>query len=317
MVDAYGLGSTKIQNLSLLLPIIYYAGFEDRNEPWEFPEIKHKGKIPHMEFDSTQNHYVRSLPYHLLVMVVRGSVMYEINGESYVAEENMLVHLPSNTLHHIRAVKLPMRYVWVHYQLLVPEQSEYILPLSPGEEVSLFKGAVSFKEVIAELPIVIRLQGHQMIRRLMNAVLEEVLAEKSAWILTSRAYFQSLLMLLYREVTPEEEQCAVQVPDPHIAKVIEHIHSSFASKLTVEGLAVEANLSLNYFISSFKKCTGFTPGEYISRVRIQNAKKLIRNGMNNLSEITYLVGFESVSYFSRVFKKIEGLSPSEFKHTEV
>jgi len=306
-----------VQHHSLMLPIIYHVGYEDREEEWEYPEAVHQGKVLNVQYDFSRNHYVRSLPFHLIVMVLKGSVTYHIGGDSYLAEENRVIHIPAHTPHHISATGVPLRYIWIHYQLLVPEQSIPIMPLSPGDEISVFKGAASFKEALPELSILMKPRNYYTIKSLMKSILEEVWAEKTGWLLASRSYFQSMIMHLYREVTVEEERKGTGIADPHIAVIIEHIHSSFASKLTVEGLAAKANLSLNYFISNFKKCTGFTPGEYVARVRIQYAKKLIREGIKTVSEISDMAGFESVSYFSRVFKKIEGLTPGEFKHTEV
>jgi AraC-like DNA-binding protein len=63
----------------------------------------------------------------------------------------------------------------------------------------------------------------------------------------------------------------------------------------------------------FKKFTGVNFTEYLSRVRIENARNLLLNPNLRISEIAYAAGFQSLTHFNRVFKKIMGQSPTEFR----
>ncbi len=316
MAENIILNSSRVKNLSILVPIIYHGNYEEKNEPWDFPALELKGKIAPMDYDPVNNHYVRSLPFHLMIMVMRGSVEFTLGGRSYLAEENMLIHVPPFTFFHIRAVKLPMRYAWIHFKLWMPIQPNLLLPLTPVKEETMFSNQLAFQEGVIELDTLLIPTEYQMIRKLIVAMLEELLLEKPGWLIVSRSYLQAVLTLLYREMVADESHADKSVKDSNIVKAIEYIHRDYIMKISVEQLAREANLSLHYFIPRFKQITGYTPGEYIARIRINHAKKLIRSGEYSITEIAFLTGFESANYFSRVFRKFEGISPKEFKHRE-
>ncbi len=63
----------------------------------------------------------------------------------------------------------------------------------------------------------------------------------------------------------------------------------------------------------FKKATGLTFTEYLSRIRVEKAKSYLLNPHIRISEVAFEVGFQSLSQFNRVFKKITGQSPSQFR----
>ena len=73
------------------------------------------------------------------------------------------------------------------------------------------------------------------------------------------------------------------------------------------------NTSPFYFCKMFKKATGLNFTEYVCRVRIERAKNLLLNPNLRISEIAYQVGFQSLTHFNRVFKKIVGEAPTEYR----
>jgi AraC-like DNA-binding protein len=86
---------------------------------------------------------------------------------------------------------------------------------------------------------------------------------------------------------------------------------------TVGELAALCEISEGYLRSLFLSVLGQSPTEYISTVKINRAKELIRSGLCPISEAARSVGFEDIAYFSRVFKKIVGISPREYKNSSV
>jgi AraC-like DNA-binding protein len=75
------------------------------------------------------------------------------------------------------------------------------------------------------------------------------------------------------------------------------------------------NTSTFYFCKLFKKATGLTFTDYVSRVRIEKAKNLLLNPNLRVSEIAYEVGFQSLTHFNRVFRKLTGQSPSHYRES--
>lgn len=78
-------------------------------------------------------------------------------------------------------------------------------------------------------------------------------------------------------------------------------------------VAKAVNTSTYYFCKLFKKATGLTFTDYLSRVRIEKAKNLLLNPNARISEVAYEVGFQSLTHFNRMFRKLTGQSPSAYR----
>ena len=88
-------------------------------------------------------------------------------------------------------------------------------------------------------------------------------------------------------------------------------HSS--EELSLGKVARAANTSPNYFSEKFKEATGVNFVKYVARARFEKAAALLRGGELRISEIAFAVGFQSLSQFNRVFKKLSGKSPTEYR----
>ena len=90
------------------------------------------------------------------------------------------------------------------------------------------------------------------------------------------------------------------------------IDDHFADDIDLTNIADEAYFSKFHFIRLFKTIYNKTPHQYLTQVRIEQAKLLLTTGIR-VSEVCFSVGFESMSSFSGLFKRIVGISPSEFQ----
>ncbi len=91
------------------------------------------------------------------------------------------------------------------------------------------------------------------------------------------------------------------------------IESNFAKALNLKDVAETVYLSPNYFSNLFKHYTNYTFHEYLVRIRIENAKKLLTRLDLNVSQVSNLVGYDDPNHFSRVFTKIIGYSPQKYR----
>ena len=105
-----------------------------------------------------------------------------------------------------------------------------------------------------------------------------------------------------------------QIPSA-IMESINHILTHLDSAFTVEELAARANLSTDYFSKSFYRHTGLRPLQYIHRKRVEQAQFLILTTHLPFSAIAAKTGFESLSYFARVFKATTGQTPGFYRKT--
>jgi len=100
---------------------------------------------------------------------------------------------------------------------------------------------------------------------------------------------------------------------PVVTKAKEYIQQNQAEDLSLTKVAKAVNTSSFYFCKLFKKATGLNFTDYVSRVRIEKAKNLLLNPNLRISEIAFEVGFQSLTHFNRVFKKIIGQAPTEYR----
>ena len=92
------------------------------------------------------------------------------------------------------------------------------------------------------------------------------------------------------------------------------IRENLDKNLNIEQLASDLNIDYSIFRKVFKQYTGISPGQYHLSLRIRQAKDLLINTDLSIKEISYRLGFESIFYFSRVFKLKTGINPTAFKN---
>ena len=98
-----------------------------------------------------------------------------------------------------------------------------------------------------------------------------------------------------------------------IHQCIQYINTNYSSPLTLEEIARIVCLSPDYLSKIFKQETGTTFSRYLNDVRIARAKELIRQSRLRMTDISSMVGYDDQSYFTKVFTKTVGVSPSEYR----
>ncbi|ACB77348.1 helix-turn-helix domain-containing protein [Opitutus terrae] len=100
---------------------------------------------------------------------------------------------------------------------------------------------------------------------------------------------------------------------PVITRARVYITDHQSEDLSLGQVAQAVNMSAFYFCKTFKKSTGMTFTDYLARVRVEKVKNLLLNPHKRVSEAAYEAGFQSLSQFNRVFRKIAGESPSRYR----
>ncbi|GAB2697169.1 response regulator [Paenibacillus thermoaerophilus] len=94
--------------------------------------------------------------------------------------------------------------------------------------------------------------------------------------------------------------------------IIRFVHDHYAEDITLDVIADKVYLTRNYLSQIFKQATGENYSSYLTRVRMEKAKELMRTGNYKLYEVASKVGYKNNAYFSQLFKKYTGMNPSEF-----
>jgi AraC family transcriptional regulator len=98
-----------------------------------------------------------------------------------------------------------------------------------------------------------------------------------------------------------------------IAFAVQYIREHLHEDISIEDLCRKACLSRPHFFRCFKNELGLTPTDFINRSRIERAQHLLRQPQRSITDACYAVGFNSLSYFNRVFRKVTGLSPQQYQ----
>src|SRR5436190_7156000 len=126
----------------------------------------------------------------------------------------------------------------------------------------------------------------------------------------------SLLSIFADHLSMKSNQIAVQTANsepPVITKAKQFILEHHTEDLSLGQVAAAVHTSIFYFCKLFRKATGTSFTEFVSRTRIERAKNLLLNPNLRISEIAYEVGCQSLTHFNRVFKKVAGESPTEYR----
>lgn len=126
----------------------------------------------------------------------------------------------------------------------------------------------------------------------------------------------SLKFLLLRII--QTQQLALVEPinssqELPFAPVLDHIHKNLAQKITIDELARVAGMSKSLFFRSFKTYFGETPVAFIVRERVKRAKQLLADPEMTTTAACYEAGFNNVNYFIRQFKRLEGITPKNYR----
>ena len=125
--------------------------------------------------------------------------------------------------------------------------------------------------------------------------------------------FYEVLSYIY----PQLKTVKTKSINENLTVAIEYIENNYTDNITVDDLARLSNMSTSRFFPCFKQSTGETPVDYINRFRISKSIIFMYDKNLSIEEISEKVGFKSSIYFRRVFKKITGKTPREYKKTSM
>ena len=98
-----------------------------------------------------------------------------------------------------------------------------------------------------------------------------------------------------------------------IDRAKEYIEENFRRDISLDDVSREVDISPYYFSKLFKQETGRNFIEHLTEIRLKNARDLLQNSQLSIKEICVQSGYSDPNYFSRIFKKYEGVTPSEFR----
>ncbi|WP_216726043.1 AraC family transcriptional regulator [Hymenobacter siberiensis] len=110
-----------------------------------------------------------------------------------------------------------------------------------------------------------------------------------------------------------ESNVAVLATSNRFAYTLSYIRENIAEKLSIEDLSAQAYMSKPNFFRSFKQEFGLSPMDYIIKERMRVAKRCLRNPTLSITDICFKAGFNNPAYFTRMFRQLEGMTPTEYR----
>jgi AraC-like DNA-binding protein/ligand-binding sensor protein len=122
-------------------------------------------------------------------------------------------------------------------------------------------------------------------------------------------FFAEQLSALTNQIVLEQQNAE----PPIVQKARDYIDKHKMEPLSLAAVAKAAGASVYHFCKIFRKSTGLKFTDYVARVRLEDARTQLLNPNRRISEVAYDVGFQSLTQFNRMFKRVFGQSPSEFR----
>ncbi|MEJ8302747.1 AraC family transcriptional regulator [Saccharibacillus sacchari] len=229
----------------------------------------------------------------ILIYCATGQGKVSIGGVSHGLNERQLIVIPADTPHsYWTETEHPWTIYWLHFK---GERAENYSALLKGGAGPLTLGAQDSEKFIALFH-----QCYDLLSASAYSASHRILAMQTA------AYAMSLL-----SIVPERED--EERAKSYIESAIHLMNLKLEETLTLDEIARYTQISRQHLNHLFKSSVGFSPIDYYLRLKIRRASQLLDLTTLSIKEICHELGFKDPYYFSRLFRKIMGVAPSEYR----
>ena len=231
---------------------------------------------------------------HILIYCVEGKGWAKIGKSEYQIHAGEFYLVPAHTAHKYGADENdPWTIYWIHYRGTMSEAIKDFAIKQLGSH----KGFVHYNDARIEL-------FNQMYNQLERGYGNENL------VFVNMNLWQYLVTYIFLDKFNSGGKFSQY---DTIDKAIDFMSHNIDKVISLEDIADKVNLSASHFSSFFKKKTGFSPIEYINHLKVQKACQYLFFSDLRVKEIANLLGIDDPYYFSRMFTKIMGVSPNEYR----
>ena len=234
---------------------------------------------------------------HVLIYCVEGSGWYEVNGTRHIVKANQFFVLPAGLPHSYGADQQdPWTIYWVHF---TGEHSRYYaagdtLPrdVKPNINSRISDRNHIFEEIFQTLYEGYSLENLRYVSSLLH------------YYLASMRYLHQFHRALTTD-TPDEKNV--------VNAAIHFMKENLEKKLSIDEVAKYTGYSASHLSNLFQQQTHHSPLNYFNRLKVQQACLMLQETDMKVNQICYKVGIEDSCYFSRLFAKVTGMSPTEYR----
>lgn len=253
----------------------------------------HIGWYPHAQY-----HYCErpvGAEEHILILCTDGEGWIDIDGRRLVVHKHEALLVPRNTPHVYGAsADEPWSINWFHF---IGASSDYFAYLLPQDDYILTVAPE------AEQPL------KTLFNECYDAFLGSFVLERMIYVAQTLHHLLGYLFFNNRAFSPTLRTSRFH----SVSGTQDYLRQNLDQRLTLEDMASHAGLSKSHFMRLFKEQTGYSPVDYFIHLKVQRACMLLSVTRQSVYEISQAVGYEDPYYFSRIFKKIVGVSPSRYR----
>jgi AraC-like DNA-binding protein len=240
-------------------------------------------------------HYVErpTLDNYLVIYCLAGRGWYRSNGRRWEVAKGQMLFVFRDTAHAYGADKVdPWTIQWVHFN---------------GADVEILLDLAGITPEQPVLSIGERLNVIMLFDQILNTLRA---GYNLHYLVNAAAYLRQILsnVALLNTYSPPVAGEAL-----NIDKIIRFMLANLTRPCKLDDLAAQAALSRAHFSRKFRETTGYSPIDYFIRLKIQKACELLESTDLKVGEISRQLGYGDQYYFSRIFKKIMGISPKRYR----
>lgn len=232
--------------------------------------------------------------YQLLYIAAgKGHFYFKGSKKATIVEKgNMVLFRPKEPQVYYYYAKDKTEVYWVHFTGWKVEQylDSYDLPK---------KENVFFTGVSPDYPWI------------YNQIIKELQLQRANYDDVIKLFLHHILLTINRYIKEGKQAKNETISD--IERAVHYFNENYNKAISIEQYAQEHLMSVNWFIHSFREVMQIPPMQYVVSLRIAAAKGYLEKSNKNVGEIAGIVGYDNPLYFSRLFKKHTGMTPTEYK----
>lgn len=264
----------------------------------DYPIIRTENELPlfllNMGQQHCQDHIIRTEGYPC------PQILYCTKGSGTLLLDGKKIPIPPYT-----AVFMPAHYPHEYYPNNDVWDVHWVVPAGFAAEDIL-------KHFGLSQPSVFKLNEIKMLEHIFRKMHEAIRSDSVFGNYRASGYLYDFLIEFYRVISGKGTAGALNTA---LVKAIDYINENFSEHISMDNLCAVSGVSKQYICRLFKVTLGSRPMEYIAKRRIQTAKELLSGSDKTVEEIALETGFCTASYFCKLFKRYEGITPIQFKNS--
>lgn len=265
---------------------------------------------PYNKFRPYPPHTVSGMHIHDEVEFLRvegGKFLCHSGGSEYTANPGDIIYIASRVPHATETLQYGTNTTLIQFAV-----ENYTNNSGVPWSKSLYRFITNSEEAVHVFKC--DSDENRMLSSFIDRICEEISNKNTGYEHFVTAGIHSIIGLLYRRrILQNTESFFNNKYIDKIMPALKFIDSHYNEQITLEALSTTANMNPSYFCRVFKKATNSTFTEYLNFVRVLKSERLLTSNASSVSDIALDVGFSSVSYFNRIFKRFKSLSPSEYR----